>query len=199
MAPDSDEVVELFERIADCLSRAVSLNSSAFRSVGVRYANESDLLSGEGAACFGGRWNPPGIRAIYTSLDPVTAAKESYQEFARYGFRESEIRPRVFAGIKLKLNRLLDLTDPGIRRRLGFRLADLTQENWRAIQAGGEESWTQAIGRGALTAQFEGLIAPSAIDRHGKNVIVFPNKLTSGSQVETMAKDELPPHPSAWE
>lgn len=195
MAADSDEVVELFERIADCLSRAVSLNSSAIRSVGVRYANESDLLSGEGAAYYGGRWNPPGIRAIYASLDPVTATKECYQEFARYGFRESEIRPRVFVGIKLKLNCLLDLTDARIRRRLDFRLTDLTRENWQAIQAGGEESWTQAIGRGAFTAEFEGLIAPSAIDRRGKNVIIFPNKLTSRSQIEAMAADELPPHP----
>ena len=102
------------------------------------------------------------------------------------------------AGVKLNVKRLLDLTDAGIRRKLGFRLDELTGEHWHAIQSGGEESWTQAIGRGALAAGFEGVLAPSARDRRGTNVVIFPDNLESTSSVELMAKDELPPHPSDW-
>lgn len=198
MTEESPEVQDLFDRISDCLPQAVKLTAFGFRSTGVKYANEIDVTSGDGAAYYGGRWNPPGIKAVYMSLDPVTATKESYQEFIKFGFKADNIRPRVMAGAKLKLRRLLDLTDATVRRKLGFRLDELTEEDWRAIQSAGEESWSQAIGRGCRSAGFEGLIVPSARNRRGKNVVVFPDKLDTRSSVELMAKEELPPHPSDW-
>lgn len=198
MVAESPEVQELFDLISKILPNAVKLNGTAFRSAGVKYANEADLISGNGASYNGGRWNPPGIKAIYGALDPIVAVKESYQEFIKYGIKKENIRPRVMAGVKLKVNCVLNLTDAKIRRKLGFLLHDLTQENWEAIQNSGEESWTQAIGRGAFLAGFEGLLAPSARDRSGKNVVIFPENLKSTSKLELMGKDELPPHPSEW-
>ena len=198
MNAESPEVQELFDLIAACLPKAVKLNATAFRSVGVKYANQKDIISGHGASYNGGRWNPPGVMAIYASLDLLTAVKESYQEFVKFGFKDQCIRPRVMAGIKLKVKRLFDLTDARIRRKIGFRLDDLTQEDWYAIQIGGEESWTQAIGRGALLAGFEGLLAPSASHRLGKNVVIFRDNLAPTSTVELMSQKELPPHPSDW-
>jgi hypothetical protein len=41
-----------------------------FRSISPRYARTSDILSGQGAYQAGGRWNAPGIYAIYGSLEP---------------------------------------------------------------------------------------------------------------------------------
>jgi RES domain-containing protein len=198
VSSESEEVQDLFDRIAACMPRAAKLKASAFRSAGVKYANEGDFISGSGAGYNGGRWNPPGVRAIYASLDPVTAVKETYQEFLKYGFEVSDIRPRVMAGVKLNVKRLLDLTDGGIRRKLGFTLRELTGEDWHTIQIDGEESWTQAIGRGATIAGFEGLLAPSARDWKGRNVVIYPDNLASTSTVELMAKDELPPHPTEW-
>lgn len=198
MRRESPEVRELFDLIAKCLPLAVELDASVFRLAGVKYANEKDFVSGEGAGYYGGRWNPPGITAIYSSLDPITATKESYQEFTNYGFKQENIKPRVMAGARVKVHRLLDLTDAKIRRKLGFRLDELTAEDWHAIQSEGEESWTQAIGRGCRAAGFEGLLAPSARHRSGKNVVVFPDKLDANSSVDPIAKDELPPHPSQW-
>jgi RES domain-containing protein len=148
MYSEREEVRDLFDRIADCMPLAAKLKASALRSVGVKYANEGDLISGDGASYNGGRWNPRGVRAIYASLDPVTAVKESYQEFLKYGFTASNIRPRVMAGIRVNVRRLLDLTDARIRRRLGFTLGELTGEDWHSIQSAGGESWTQAIGEG---------------------------------------------------
>lgn len=198
MATDPKEILDLFNRIADCLPEAIKLKTNAFRSAGVKYANEQDLISGDGASFHGGRWNCRGIRAIYCSLDPLTAFQESYQEFLNYGFKAAAIRPRVLAGVKLRVSCLLDLTDHKIRRSLGFSRAELTDEDWHALQSAGEESWTQAIGRGALRAGFEGLLVPSARNRQGNNVIIFPANLARSSSIELLAKDELPPHPADW-
>ena len=198
MATDPKEVLELFDRIAAWMPHAVKLKAGAFRSAGVKYANEQDLISGDGASAVGGRWNRRGIRAIYLSLDPITAVQESYQEFLKYGFKAADIRPRVMAGVKVQVKRLLDLTDPKSRRTLGFSLAELIDEDWQAIQSAGEESWTQTIGRGALLAGFEGLIVPSARNRIGKNLVLFPVAISRSSSIELLAKDELPPHPTDW-
>lgn len=198
MSKDSPEVEALFALIAKCLPLAIGLDASVFRSTSVRYANEEDFISGKGSGDYGGRWNPLRINAVYGSLDVVTAVTENCQQFINYGFKSTDIRPRVIAGVRVKVRRLLDLTDAKIRRKIGFTLADLTNEDWAAIQSTGEESWTQAIGRGCRAAGFEGLLAPSAQHRPGINVVLFPDKLDSDSSVEPIARDQLPPHPSAW-
>jgi len=193
------EVLELFHALSGCLSSAVGFDGSIYRSAGVRYANEEDFLSGVGSFTFGGRWNRPGMAAIYGSLDILTAVKESYQAFFDYGFSPENIKPRVFAGAAVQLQRVLDLSSAGIRRRIGFSLAELLDEDWGAIQNQGDESWTQVIGRGCRNAGFEGIIAPSARDRpKGKNLIYFPDRLESGSHATLLGKGDLPPHPSEW-
>lgn len=155
-------------------------------------------MSGHGAGAHGGRWNPRGLTAIYASLDPVTATKESYYELLQAGLPATVIRPRVMVGLAIDLKQVLDLTDGRIRRSFGLTLADLIEEDWSAIQLSGEEPWTQAIGRGAAEAGFEGILVPSARQLRGKNAVIFPGNLRRGSTVEAMAKEDLPPHPKEW-
>ena len=193
MSTESAEVQHLFDRIAACKQREIALHATGFRFADTRYANESDLLSGEGAGTYGARWNPPGLNAVYAALDPVTAVKESYQNFHEFGFSP---KPRVMAGLAILLRHVLDLTDWRIRRFLGFTVADLIEEDWSGIQQAGEESWTQAVGRGAAIAGFEGLLVPAARHASGRNVVIFPQKLRAGSAVEAIAAEDLPPHPS---
>lgn len=167
------------------------------RSVKRMHANTQDFASGQGAARIGGRWSRVGLPAVYTSLSPVTAAAESYQEFDAFGFAGRIVEPRVFCGARVRLSRVLDLTDGRIRRKLGFSLQNLVDEDWLGIQRAGDESWTQAIGRGAHADGFEGLLAPSAQDRPGgRNLVIFPDRLLSGSVVEPMGLEDLPPHPT---
>jgi RES domain-containing protein len=190
-------VQELFVAIASCLPDAVALHQVVYRSVAIRHASAADFLSGAGAAAYGGRWNPPGIEAVYASLSISTAVNEAYQNILHYGFSASTIRPRVLAGAELLLQSVLDLTDQKIRRRLGFTLMELLDEDWLGIQEEGDESWTQAIGRGTYMAGFEGLLAPSVQDRHkGVNVVIFTGRLHRGSKIVILGEDELPPHPT---
>ena len=110
----------------------------------------------------------------------IAATNEAYQNFISAGFSLSAIRPRVMAGATAKLSLLCDLTDKANRRRIRFTLEELLSEDWQGIQAAGEESWTQAIGRGCRTAGFEGLLVPSARNWDGTNIVVFPDKLLPG-------------------
>ncbi|HPM81541.1 MAG TPA: RES family NAD+ phosphorylase [Candidatus Anammoximicrobium sp.] len=195
---DPPQVVELFCQIAELVPRAITLNEIIVRSTGTRYANEEDFLSGRGAARHGGRWNRPGLRAVYASLDVITATYEAYQNFLDYGFALSAIRPRVTAGALAKRGTVLDLTDSAIRRKIGFTLTELLDEDWEAIQVRGEESWTQAIGRGSRQAGFEAILVPSARHRGGRNIVIFPDGLAPGSSLALLAPRDLPPHPSDW-
>lgn len=197
-ASDSLEVVELFERLDSLLSRAVSFHGTIIRSAGTSYANESDFLSGQGAAANGGRWNRRGILAVYASLDIITATREAYQNFLDSGFPLSAIRPRVTAGATAKLGMVLDLTDKSCRRKIGLKLSELLEEDWAAAAAVGDESWTQAIGRGCRQAGFEAILVPSARNRGGRNIVIFPDRLREASTLAPLATEELPPHPSQW-
>lgn len=89
--PDPPEVVELFNTIEILLAKASSYDGVIVRSVGTKYANEDDFLSGRGAAQFGGRWNRPGILAIYGATDILTAILEAYQSFIASGFSLSNL------------------------------------------------------------------------------------------------------------
>jgi len=196
--PNPPEVVELFEVIESLVGEAKPFNGTIVRSVSTKYANESDFLTGKGAAMYGGRWNHPGIVAIYGSTDILTATMEAYQQFLTFGFSLSSLQPRVTAGAKIVLQEVIDLTAPFIRRKIGFSRNELVNEDWRAIQMSGDESWTQAIGRGALNAGFEGLLVPAAQNPKGTNLVIFPENLRPGSSIKILGKASLPPHPSTW-
>ncbi|HEX3601604.1 MAG TPA: RES family NAD+ phosphorylase, partial [Lacipirellulaceae bacterium] len=155
-------VQELFDAIAACLPDAIAFQDTVMRSAAIHYATAKDFNSGEGAAKAGGRWNPRGIRAVYASATPFTAVYEAYQNFGDVGFENWSIRPRVFCGAAVTLRIVLDFTNSAIRRRLGFTLAEILDEDWKTIQSQGDESWTQAAGRGAFIAGFEALRLPSA-------------------------------------
>lgn len=193
---DPPEVIELFTKIAALRPQAVEFTGVMLRSVGTRYASEADFFSGGGAAAHGGRWSRRGILAVYASLDVITATREAYQNFVEGGFPLSAIRPRVMAGARIRLQAVLDLRQRRLRRKLGFGLNELLEEDWKSIQNGGEESWTQAIGRGCRDAGFEGLLVNSARQRRGTNLVAFPDRFARGSKVVVLAAAELPPHPA---
>ncbi|PQO47676.1 RES family NAD+ phosphorylase [Blastopirellula marina] len=102
------------------------------------------------------------------------------------------------AGIRVSLQVVCDFTLRSIRRKIGFSRQELLEEDWHALQRQGEESWTQAIGRGCRTAGFEAIKVPSARHAGGVNFVVFPECLQAGSSLKPLAADDLPPHPDAW-
>lgn len=198
MSIDSSTTAELFARVSKSLDHAISLRCTIVRSVGTRYASELGFLSGEGAAKMGGRWNPRGIRAVYGSLDVITATCEAYQNFVDYGFPLSNVLPRVMAGAEADLQAVLDLTKTVQRRKLGVPLRDLVNDDWHKCQAEGKDSTTQIIARACHFLKLEGLLVPSARRKGGQNLVIFPDRLLPGSSLKLLGAKDLPPHPEDW-
>ncbi len=184
-----------FADLAARVRRCPVLDWSAgfIRCAGYDYANAYDLLSGEGSLQHGGRFNVrDGFRATYGSLEVLTATAEKVAAYRDQGVPDPElgIYPLVMAAVRAS-GRLLDLTDPRVRRLLGVSLRLLTSEGWEDEQEAGREGLTQALGRAARDAGHHGLLFPSAAHPGGHNVILFPDRLPPGA-LRVVNADKLP-------
>ncbi len=113
----------------------------------------------------GARWNPPGVDAIYSSLERETAIAEG-----DYRLQLEPIRPRAKRTVyrlTVRLASVVDLRSPEVRRRLGLSdadLADLTMSKTSAV--GGAVEW---LGH-------DGMLVPS-MRAEGTNLVIFPNRM----------------------
>ena len=163
-----------------------------FRFHTVDYPAPKDVLSGEGAHWRGGRWNLPGIATLYGSTTDSTALQECKANDRYYGVETKS--PRLLVAIEAQLTRLLDLTNPEIRRAMGVSLTELAAEDWRKLLAAGKESFSQTIGRAVVVAGGSVLLARSAAVPRGVNVAIFPGvcaadhlEVVEGAKLEKLA------------
>jgi RES domain-containing protein len=139
-------------------------------------------LDGQGARINGGRWNPSdSFAVVYTALEPGTIDAEFGRLTRRTGLPAQAFLPRRIASIDVRLERVLDLTDTGTRRRLGVTLAQLTDDDW---------SRTQGIGQAAHFLGYEGVLAPGADG--GTTLAVFPGSLSAGSKLTVVSEEAYP-------
>ncbi|MEX2168131.1 MAG: RES family NAD+ phosphorylase [Pirellulales bacterium] len=188
--PDSKKLQAGLTRCLPLISPVIGL---LCRACGARYANQADLLSGQGAKWTGGRWNPPGLfPVVYGSLDPFAALAETIGAYGHYAIPFEQRMPLVMVGIAAELQRALDFTDPDIRRRLSVSMPRMMAANWESSQLQGKEALTQALGRLAWELQLEGLVVPSARLKKERNLVIFPDHLLPTSRLEIVNREELP-------
>jgi hypothetical protein len=96
--------------------------------------------------------------------------------------------PMVMAWVKVKAANLLDTANAEVAAVLNPLLA-ADKIHWRAIQDR-REAVSQAIGRAIKEVCFSGLIAASQALPGGRNIIIFPQKLTA---VESLSAFVLKP------
>jgi RES domain-containing protein len=175
--PETFEPNPLYDHYRAILSQELfrSWSGVIFRSVAPRYARVADIVSGYGSYRAGGRWNVPGIYAIYGSIEPGLAADESFNFLLqRFGWQNRDIPPRMVVGIRASVQAVLDLTSPqSVLHPLN--LAELLSEDWRKTNGEQKESRSQALGR-VVADLGEGILAPSRI-RTGKNLVIYPRSL----------------------
>jgi RES domain-containing protein len=159
-----------------------------FRFQAIDFPEAKDVLSGAGAHRWGGRWNQPGIAAVYGSTTDRTALEEGKANDRYYGVETKS--PRLLVAVEAQLTRVLDFTDPGIRRTLGVTLEELAAEDWRKLLWLGRESVAQALGRAAAVCGASGLLARSAAVHLGVNVVAFPRS-NRQDRIEIVEREKL--------
>ena len=96
----------------------------------------------------------------------------------------TQLRPRRLATIRVRLTRVLDLTNEKVRAALGVSAADLVSE---------EATIPRAIGEMAHHLGYEAILAPSAAGR-GTVLAFFLDNRTPDSviEIERVADDHVP-------
>jgi len=186
--PDFDHLVARLQT-----AKAKRLEVTGYRSATPKYARETDLLTGAGSRQHGGRWNPPGVAAVYASLTPEVAMEEALAHFRYYGIPPHAAMPRTFVAIHARLSRVLDLTEGAVRRRLRIAEQRMLEADWRRDLRAGREALPQLVGRAAHAAGLEALLVRSTQDPAGKNLVVFPENLRSSSQLYVLDPERLSP------
>lgn len=121
-----------------------SLTITGFRNLSPRY----DPRSGEGARIHGGRFNPPNS---FPTLYLCETRDCALAEFSRQGTRNvvgvEGLLPRSVYQYKLRMDRVLDLTDEVTLAHLGLTPPQLVSDDWSLCQeigvaahAGGDQA-----------------------------------------------------------
>jgi len=184
--------VEFSRRLKETPEIFKPWKGTIYRVTTLKYRDPDEILLGEGSYHHGGRWNAMGsFRAVYGSIDDVTALKESKAnaQYANlpYPFRET----RLIVAVEVALSRVVDLSSAEILKLLGVTEEELRNEDWRKVQEQGFESLTQALGRAAFEAKAEGLLAFSARVPKAINVVYFPQNRLRGSKLRFWKAQKL--------
>jgi RES domain-containing protein len=123
-----------------------------------------DPLSGEGAARFGGRWNPAGHAAIYAAHELSTAWAEYNQGFVQH--------PATIVQLTLTDATLSDLTQPATLSALQVS-GDIHRCEWRSLLERGESPPTHALRQRLLAEGAHGVIYPSFMSPGGTCVALW--------------------------
>jgi RES domain-containing protein len=170
--PDYERLLAAF---ASLQSECGPWSGVVYRLTSERRREPAEAVSGVGSARSGGRWNPPGsFPAVYSALAPGTAVDEFYNAARHAGIEVRANLPRLLWRVDAQLSRVLDLTAPFVQQSVGVTTFQMVNEEWWLSQFRGEEARSQSIGRAAFESSFEGLLVPSAAQRGGVNLIVFP-------------------------
>jgi RES domain-containing protein len=148
--------------------------------------------SGAGAASDGGRFNRPGVEALYLSRAPQTALAE-YQQGA------SITPPATLAAYTVTLDEVADLA-AGYDPAAGASEWAQWDCAWRQIARIDKKippSWT--LGDEVITTGCRGLLFPSLRHPGGVNLVIFNANLTPADAVKVHDPDGRLPHDqSSW-
>jgi len=151
--------------------------------------------SGEGAKRHGGRFNPKGMSAFYTSLTQTVALAEYHQGFVR------RPQPTTLCAYAVDCENIVDLTDLNTQDFWDIKSSDLSCA-WELIIAEGDLPPSWKLSQHLIENGVVGIIVPSfAVNSpvEAKNLVFWQWKNTKPHQVLLIDDDKLlPGNQSSW-
>ena len=146
---------------------AKPLSAVYYRSVEYRFMDPKEVLSGRGAALYGGRFASVGTPAVFLAESDSAASEEVLARKRRLGGSAQitlDKYPRIVFGVAVSLDRVLDLSKRGLPKAIAsVRQSCLAPDDLIPSMELGDLLQARAI---------QGLIFPSTVGR-GKNLIVY--------------------------
>ena len=131
---------------------------------------------------FSGRFNPPGIGAVYVALERATAIAELKRRAERLGRTLKSFTPRALLTLDVALRQVLDLTDAAVRAEWDVTLDDLRTEH--------DYVRCHEVAQVARRDGYEAIRFPSATGE-GVNLAIFYDQRHTGSYLVVQASEEL--------
>jgi RES domain-containing protein len=122
-----------------------------YRALNPIYAR--DPLSGSGAALYGGRFNPKGIPALYTSLAVMTALREANQA--------GNLQPTTLVSYDAEIGQVFDSRNEQALLAEGMDAIMLAENSWRDQMKVAGEAVAQAFARRLIALGYHGLLIRS--------------------------------------
>jgi len=141
-----------------------------FRITKRRYQND---ISGKGAELFGGRWNPIGIPALYTSESRALCVLELLVHTPK------ELTPPTYIIQSIEIPKKLE-------KHLKVVDSSKFKSDWDKLQY---PEWTENLGAKIFKENYLGFVVPSAIVKMEKNIVLNPmhkdfNKTIISNKIE---------------
>jgi RES domain-containing protein len=110
-------------------------------------------LSGRGAELYGGRFNPKGTPALYTSLSVIIALREANQV--------GNLQPTTLVSYDAEIGQVFDGRDEQALLVEGIDATRLADNSWRDQMKATGEAVTQAFARKLIGLGYHGLLVRS--------------------------------------
>jgi len=122
-----------------------------YRALNPIHAREP--LSGRGAELYGGRFNPKGMPALYTSLSVLVALREANQV--------GSLQPTTLVSYEAAFERIFDCRNEEALRAEGMDPIAIADPTWRDQMKASGEATTQGFARRLAAASYHGLLVRS--------------------------------------
>ena len=155
--------------------------------------------SGDGAAVHGGRFNPIGMPALYTSFSFNTAAKE-----VRFSLNND---PYTFYFLEIDCKDIADLSDLKVRQKLDVDWSDLECPNWESEMNKGTPPVCHALAKRLVAEGYAGIIVNSFADgatADDLNLVLWKWDEVTGKDapsdhaVRVLKRGQLPRDKASW-
>jgi len=156
------------------VTRSSAFAARTYRVVSPRWAHAP--LSGDGARLSGGRFNPAGVPAFYSALDPHTA----YAEYTQGLFD----RPGLLCTFDIARAHVVDLREPEELSRLDINPTDLL-----GAWLGPDVSTSQQVGTKLIDLGYDGALFTSLQHAAGSNFVMW--HWNSGGRANIRLVDRL--------